>query len=284
MTRCETTDTETRRRFLAASALAVAGVGGGCLGQPTESSGDSTDTPSGTASDDPALDVEGVDVAAFFEYPLAGVHPHVYAREDTQFVLVEVDSAGEQSPRDVGDRLTLSVNGEPAPLADEQPVAWNGPMRVAFAVPKGREFERGAVRHDGTVLHALDESTLERLNNPPTFAVSDLRVAPAELTVGEQVEATVRFTLSNTGEGSGTFGASLRGNYSSGSTTVTATVGAGAERTVVGGVEVVGRDQPVTIDVDWGADERQVEIPVVETGTTGTRTGTNTETPLPTPS
>lgn len=282
MARYETADAETRRQFLAGSALAVAGVAG-CFGRsPSGSSGDSDDPSTETTSDDPIPDVLGVDVADFFEYPLAGAHPHVYARADAQFVLAKVVPVGEQRSRDVGERLTLTMDEEPMPLADRQPGKWYEPMRVAFAVPKGPRFEEGAVRHDGTLLHTLDESALERLNNPPRFVVSDIRVAPAELTVGEQVDATVRLTVANTGEGRGTFGASLSGNYSSGSTTVTATIGAGAERTVSGEIELVGQNESVLVTVDWGVDERQLEIPVVGEETTGW-TGTNTETPLPTP-
>ena len=97
---------------------------------------------------------------------------------------------------------------------------------------------------DGTTLRALPGTTIDRLNEPPVFAVTDLSVSPDRIRASERTTATVRFTLENTGDGAGTFGASLSGNYLSGSETVTATLEPGAEREVNAGAHSRSRTVP----------------------------------------
>lgn len=91
--------TLTRRRALALGAISIAGLTG-CVSE-SPSSNASTSSP----SDDPATSerdspnsesspsqspstgetrIDSVSVADFVLYPLAGVHPHVHRRDDTQ--------------------------------------------------------------------------------------------------------------------------------------------------------------------------------------------------------
>ncbi len=287
------TDGVTRRRLLAGGALVATEVSAGCLGRSagsdteTDTDGDeaATDTTAsapGTGTErEPTTDnqdlpeVAGVAVTDFIEYPLSGTHPHVHNRAATQYVVVRVTPSTGRDDRAIREGLTLTVGGATASLATRQPVPWQREtVDVAFAVSKTEAFDDGAVEYEGTVLHRLEAAALDRLNSPPRFSVSDLGVSPAELDAGEQTTATVRFTLANTGEGAGTFGASLTGNYLSGSATVTARLDASAEREVVDGVDVVGRGEQVTVGVDWGIEQRRLTIPVVGATTTPTETAT----------
>jgi len=81
--------------------------------------------------------------------------------------------------------------------------------------------------------------------------------------------------VTNTGEGRGTFGASLSGNFLSGSETVTATLDAGGKRTVTGSTKVIGEGEEATVRLDWGSDSWSNAIPV---GETPTKTDTTTDT------
>lgn len=108
------------------------------------------------------------------------------------------------------------------------------------------------------------------------FEVSDPSVAPNEISPGERTTATVQFSLTNTGDGPGTFGASLKGNFVSGARTVTKTLDAGAEDEVAASVETVGEGDEASIRLDWGSEEWSTGIPVV-----GTSTESNTVTPTP---
>lgn len=174
----------TRRRLLAGSVLAATGVGAGyssrsprsdvTAGTPADGSGEErtepTDTETATAGESPSGDlpeVLGVAVTDFVQYPLSGTRSHVYGRADTQYVVVRVARAG-RDPQELRDGLTLTFGGPTAPLAARQPVPWRREtVDVAFAVSKGRVFERGAVRYRGTVLRTLGSAALDRLNEPP---------------------------------------------------------------------------------------------------------------------
>lgn len=285
--------TLTRRRLLGGVAVIAAGGSVGCLGGPDDTGGTTTlehgTTATATDSDSdedgdgntsaPRPQVASVSVSDFIEYPLAGVHPHVHNRANIQYVVVSVEpSSTAAEPRAVRDRLGLTLDGVAMDLASEQPVEWRGEtVDVAFAVPKGETVEAGAVRYDGQEVRSLSAATLDRLNNPPVFAVSDLTVSPTELGVGERATATVRFRVSNTGDGTGTFGASVQGNYASGSATATVTLSPGETRELTEAVEVVGRDEEVTVTFDSGETVRRLAISVVRPSTT-TATGSGTPT------
>jgi hypothetical protein len=260
-----------RRQLLAAGIAAVASTAG-CVSE-TPGTEPNSETPATDTADTPttstrADDVEVVDlsVSDFVLYPLSGTHPHVHRRAGTQYVVVRVASAADWEA--VADALTLALDGDPAALAQRQPVSWDhDDVEVAFAVPKDWEVKQGELRFDGGTLRRLSDGTLSRLNNPPVFEVGSPAVSPAELEVGETVSATVTFTLSNDGAGAGTFGASLKGNYVSGANTVTATLEAGAEREVSAPVKLHGRGDEATVRLDWGADEWVAGVPVVGTET-----------------
>lgn len=113
-------------------------------------------------------------------------------------------------------------------------------------------------------LRPLSETTISRLNNPPVFELSDISASPSEIRAGGKKTATVQFDLANTGDGCGTFGASLKGNFVSGSNTVTATLASGARREITASAEIVGKDEEATIRLDWGSDEWSTGISVVE--------------------
>lgn len=284
-----------RRRALTAGCLALAGLAGCLAGDEdasqTESSPDTTeadDTRSDTAETSDGgtdtragsdLTITDVTVSDFFEYPLAGVHPHVHARPGVQYVVVAVDSSLDDGA--VRERVALRLDGERVPPADRQPVPWDQTTDLAFAVSKDRQYESGVVVDADAVLvggqttvHSLSSATLDRLNHPPRFRVSDLRVSPAEIPAGQQTTATVRATIANEGDGPGTFGASLQGNYTSGSATVTLSLDAGESRELSESLTVVGGDggdgDEAVVRVDWGRDEWSTTIPVSETATEST--------------
>lgn len=291
-----------RRRLLGAVGVLAAGTAGCISGPETADSrqtapdttdSDTTDSDTtdsdGTATqttDDrtPSGDIPTVvdlSVADYIHYALAGVHPHVHRAPDTQYVLVRLETTASDDT--VRQQLRLELDGTPMALAERRLLDWETEtVDVAFAVPKGSLFDTGRVlfgsasaTDERQELHSVSDETLDRLNEPPVFSVSDLSLSVSEVQEGEQVEATVRFSLENTGSGAGTFGASLKANYVSGSHTVTETLAAGAEQEVTGTVTLVGTSDHATVRLDWGSDEWTRDVPVVE-GDTSSETTTAT--------
>ncbi|MDG5777760.1 hypothetical protein QA599_15000 [Haloarculaceae archaeon H-GB1-1] len=267
-----------RRRCLQVGATSLVGLGG-CLadgsGSKTRSSTETADgtttTEQPTEPDTPTL--ASLSVADFVVYPLAGTHPHVHRRADVQYVVVRLDTSlsMDRVRADCG----LQLDGESIPLAERQPVPWaHDTVDLAFAVSKSTGYEEGRLSFGGTDLRSLAAATLDRLNNPPVFTVSNVSVSPDELQAGAERVATVTFDLANTGTGRGTFGASLSGNVTSGSRTLTATLDPGTERSLSEPVEVWGRDDSARVRLDWGADEWSTTIPVVGTTTVEGTTAT----------
>lgn len=273
-----------RRRILKTGTAAIIGLTG-CLSKSSESqtrspsseTSQSSEPESTTQGTEETTSVDTVSVADFILYPLAGVHPHVHRRAGTQYVVVRTNTS--LSDETLRERLTLELDGEVAPLASRQPVPWShDTLDVAFAASKDTIIDNGQVLFDQSKLYTLSTTAVERLNNPPVFEVSDLSIAPNEISPGERTTATVRFSLTNTGDGLGTFGASLKGNFVSGAGTVTATLNAGAEDEVAASVEIVGEGDEASVRLDWGSDEWSTGIPVV-----GTPTESATATPTPDP-
>lgn len=259
-----------RRGILRASHIALIGIAG-CQSQPrpsgpsTNSSGRSptTGTTNTESSDNDEPSVGAIDVTDFVLYPLAGTHPHVYRRAHVQYVIVRLTTP--KSIDTVRNRLTLTLDEEPLSLAERQPVPWtHDTVDLAFAVPKTETFEQGRIVFKQAELRRLSEPTISRLNNPPVFELSNISASPSEIQAGKKKTATIQFDLANTGDGRGTFGASLKGNSISGSNTVTATLDSGTRREISASTEIVGKEE-ATIRLDWGSDEWATDIPVVET-------------------
>lgn len=232
-------------------------------GSPVSCASDQSPEPSpGTDVADGTAHVESLSVADFILYPLSGTHPHVHRQAQTQYVVVRLDTS---FPREtIQKRLTLKLDGDVMPFAEHQPVPWeHDTVDLAFAVPKTETFNGGQVLFDQTELRLFSDATIERLNNPPVFEVSEPSVSPNEISAGERTTATVRFEVANTGDGRGTFGASLTGNFLSGSNTVTATLDAGARREITAAVKIIGEGEEATVRLDWGSDEWSADIPVV---------------------
>lgn len=264
----------TRRHLLKMSLVSAVGLSG-CVSEEGESPADSSspsdgettssddETTPGTTSPDGNTSVVELSVADFIRYALAGVHPHVHRRANRQYVVVRIETS--MSMDTLRERLTLELDGASVSLADRQPYSWqHQTIDLAFAVPKDESFDTGRVLLNGVELHSLSNATLDRLNNPPVFEVSEPSVSPTEITAGDQLDAMVAFTLANVGKGPGDFGASLKGNYLSGSNTLTVTLDVGAERVVTGATQIVGEGDEATIRLDWGSDEWTTAIPVVE--------------------
>lgn len=261
-----------RRRLITASVTAIAGTAG-CVsetpGTATESATPperSPDTLTPTSTPTESAKVVALSVEDFVLYPLSGTHPHVHRRAGIQYVVVRVATASDWGT--VSEAVSLDLDGEATALAERQPLSWDhDDVELAFAIPKDRQVERGALRFEGEVLRELSTETIKRLNNPPEFHVASPSVIPDDVQAGETVSATVSFSLSNDGVGAGTFGASLKGNYVSGANTVTATLEPGAERELRASVKLHGEGEEATIRLDWGADEWVTGVPVVGTAT-----------------
>jgi hypothetical protein len=71
---------------------------------------------------------------------------------------------------------------------------------------------------------------------------------------GAERETIVEFGVTNSGDARGELGASLNGNFVSGTERLTATAEPGAKRTVTGMTRVVGRGDAAEIRLDWGLD------------------------------
>jgi len=265
-----------RRHLLAG--LAGLSLTSGCLSgassspkppeNPQSTKPPSSDEP-GTSVSDGTVSIESVSVADFFEYPLAGTHPHVYNAPNRQFVLVRV--ATGRDPDAVRDALSVTLDGDPLRLANRQPVPWSGEtVDVAFRVSKDRTVGAGSVAFQGNAIEALPETAIERLNAPPRFSVVEPTLeTPAEIEAGGTLNATVSVDVANEGPGDGTFGASLSGNYTSGSRTVTAPVDAGTTQSVSETVRIRGNGDAATVRLDWGLDTATFSVPVVGETTTG---------------
>lgn len=256
-----------RRDAIHAAVLALTGFAG-CTGDPGSPTPTNSSPESGSPSpsDSGAVQLAALSVADFVLYPLAGTHPHVHRRAGHQYVVVRIE--GGADPDRTREQLSLELDGEPVALAERQPVPWaNETVDVAFAVSKDRTTETGSLTFDGTTLRTLGSATVERLNTPPVFEVGTPSVSPSEIQAGEQVEATVEVGLSNVGDGPGTFGASLTGNYVSGSNTITQTLDAGATTSVSEVVTIAGEGEDARVRLDWGADEWVETVPVVGTET-----------------
>ena len=214
-------------------------------------------------------------VADFVVYPLSGTHPHVHRRPGTQYVVVRLDTS--VSDRTVRDRLTLELDGEEPPLASRQPVPWETPtVDVAFAVSKDATHDGGRLLFDDETLGTLPSDAAERLNTPPVFEVGEPSLSPDEVAAGARATATVEVGVRNVGDGAGTFGASLSGNYVSGSNTVTRRIDAGAAATVSASTRIVGEGEAATVGLDWGSGRWSGDVPVVEGVGTGEGTATGT--------
>lgn len=253
-----------RRRILKTSSLLLIGLAGCQSGAtPTESTGDDSTR------------ITALSVQDYVVYPLSGTHPHVHRRAKTQYIIVSVHPATED--RSIWNHLSLTLNAESMLLANQQPVPWeNDTADVAFAIPKSATYDSGRVLIDGKEVHSLSTATLNRLNNPPVFAVSNVSVSPEEIQAGVTTDARVEFDVRNTGEASGEFAASLSGNYVSGSHTVTGTVEANGRRQFDATTTVVGSGDTALVRLDWGADQWRGSIPVV--GEQSTESGTTDET------
>ena len=270
-----------RRQFLKTSVITAVGVSG-CLsdnsGSPADSATHSPETQpitSQTSDGSEPVNIVSLSVTDYIVYALAGVHPHVHRRKDKQYLTLSVNSALSRDT--IQNQLRVNIDGESVPLAESQPVRWrNETIDIAFAVSKTETFDSGYILYDQKKRQSLSKTILTRLNTPPVFEVSELSVSPRELRAGTQREVTVSFTLTNTGDGRGTFGASLSGNFTSGSQTVTATLDSDSERNVTQNTRVIGRNDTVTIRLDWGVDEWMADISII-----GTPIGSQTSTPAP---
>lgn len=278
-----TADRLARRHLLRTSLITALGLSGcvsGNGGSSMDSSPSPTDDEPTTTQADTAertTRVASVSVSDFILYPLAGTHPHVHRRANTQYVIVRLDSS--VSVEGLRNRLTLEVDSSSIPLADRQPVPWqHDASDVAFALSKDETVESGRLLFDQTEIHSLSTTIPNRLNTPPLFDVSDPSVTATEVQAGTRREVTVTFRLANIGDGRGEFGASLKGNYVSGANTLTATVDAGTTRQLYADTTIVGEDDAATIRLDWGSGEWTTDIPVV-----GTPTGSETPTQTPAP-
>ena len=248
----------TRRGILKTGTLVAAGLAG-CL-----SSDSPTDPPGGETAGDSAGEggIASLSVRDYVIYPLAGVHPHVHRRADTQYVIVRVRA--ETDERTLRRRLSLTLDGAEMSLAERQPVPWqNETGDVAFAVPKSTTYNSGRVQVERAGARPLSAQTLARLNNPPAFAVGTVTASPEEIPVDEEREATVQFDVENTGNGAGEFAASLSGNYTSGASTLTRAIEAGEQRRVETTTAVVGSGDTASLRLDWGTDQWHGAIPVV---------------------
>lgn len=198
-------------------------------------------------------------MADFFQYLLSGTHPTVHRKAGTQYVVVRLEPGANNRP-------ALHLDGEAVELASRQPVERGDTVTVAFAVSKDRTVERGELRLGGSTFRELPAETITRLNEPPVFEVGEPSVSPSEIEPDGETQVTVTFTVTNRGEGSGTFGASLSGP-ASGSDLVTATLDAGEQRELGPSTTRFGTGDEDRVWLDWGADRWSTEIPVAATET-----------------
>lgn len=211
------------------------------------------------------IEVVAVSVSDFIQYALSGTHPVVTREPGTQYVTVRCDTS--LSSATVRESLTLRLDGQSIPLAGRQPYSWqHDTVDLAFSVPKTGTYAGGTVLIDGSGVRSLSGATVERLNDPPAFAVSSPSVSPDSIRPDEEATAEVRFTLENTCRGRGTFGASISGAVS-GYSLVTATLDPGERREITADARIVGRSNGSgsRVTLRWGTNSLAATIPVVGT-------------------
>ncbi|GAB7094356.1 hypothetical protein JCM30237_15080 [Halolamina litorea] len=243
-----------RRQLLAGSVVAIAGSAGCLSATPTDEATTETGTPPERLTE--------LSVADFFQYLLSGTHPTVHRKAGQQYVVVRLE-------RGARNHMTLYLDGEAVDRASREPVKEDDTVTAVFAVSKDRTVERGELRLGGSTFRTLPPETISRLNEPPVFEVGEPSVSPAEIEPEQRTEVTVTFTVTNHGEGTGTFGASLSGP-ASGSDLVRTTLDPGEERELSPTTTRYGGEEQARVWLDWGVDRWSTEIPVTATETPST--------------
>jgi len=229
----------------------------------TRSSPSQPTTGETTQTEGPPISVTSVAVQNYVVYPLSSTHPTVHRQPGTQYVILKTEAL--ITHQEVREHLDIRVNGEALPLADRQPVQrQTDTFDVAFALSKTQDVTNGDVLFNGTEVQSLSEPVIERLNNPPRFEISETVVSPQQIRAGTTETARLEVEVANTGEGPGTFAASLSGR-ASGSKELFVTVDPGDQTWVSGIVEIAGVGEEATLHLDWGSDQLVTEIPVIGT-------------------
>lgn len=198
----------TRRDVLGGlAATAGAGAVAGCQ----------TIVGEGEPDDGAEIDVEDATVRPGVVAPNSPDSYGVFGGRDEQFLVAEIDVGTPEAvePSDLavetddGEYETTvelgEASGRLASFGDAYGTTDDGSGWVAARLPKPLESEEAALVWDGDE-HQVGESTLERLNRPPTdFDV--VLGAPRTASVSDEVTVTV--SLVNTGGVDGTFVAAL---------------------------------------------------------------------------
>ncbi len=216
-----------------------------------------------------AITIDSIQPRQMFVGLKAGVHPEVYGRPDTQYVIVDVLTDGVAKPtRTVRSALSLSLDSSRYDV-DETFLTRNrteeNAVSVAFAVPTFATATAGQLLWDGRTSSpdaawTLPQAVLDVLAAPPELTVSAFEV-PNKAAQHSSIEPAI--TVRNSGENSGTFVAELGSTQLSDQSEIRFDVPAGGRETHIEPVSLYGSaGSDETIILDWGEEmlERTLHI------------------------
>lgn len=261
-----------RRQYLATvGGLAALGLAG-CTDQPT-ATGDTSDDPTTTPTDDPTqgtpMTLQAGDYSVSLAAPrvrpsvrVAGTHVDVQVAADTQYLVFDADAE-----RTAIDDLPLSVVADGTTVAGSPSFVGRPETRrvgpVAFPVP--------VETYDSTAVVLKLDSESDSWNMPddivttlgraPVFEVESLDV-PDRVDHGDSFDAS--FTVANRGDREARFLAEFGHGLISDVGETELTVPVSEQRTHTERIDPPYSDTTDSIPVvlDWGVARRRVEVPV----------------------
>ncbi len=198
--------------------------------------------------------------------------PELPAETNRVALVYELEPDGAQFP----DGITLTMKYDPSALVGGTLVIayWDGSAWFDLEGP----FEIDPVAHtiSTTIYHFTPFTVIENIS-PAAFVASDLTISPEEVAIGE--EASIVFTLTNTGDLSGTYEVVLKVNGVE-TDTVTARIDGHESYEVT---FALSRDAAGTYTISINGLVGTLTVRALPTTPTPTPTLTPTPTPTPTP-
>lgn len=225
--------------------------------------GDTTNVGQGTVT------VQSIRTQQMFIGLKAGVHPEVYGRPDTQYVIVDVLTDEIADPtQTVRNAFHLSLDSTQYNVVEEyliQNQQTKNSVSIAFPIPTPVSANTGKLVWTGEsstpdTAWTVPQEVLDVLTSPPEFTVTAFKV-PATTTQGSSIEPAI--TVQNSGGNDGTFIAELGSTILSDQSEIRVNVPKGERVTHVESISLYGgAGSDETIVLDWGTEtmERSIHI------------------------
>lgn len=200
---------------------------------------------------------------------LDGTHYGIVTKSDAQYLVVAMTTKdpvdGDTAARNA---TTLELDGATHPVSEYRfHPADGGGFNIAYRIPLQLSATAGRIswtNEDGTTIAewSIPTSVIQRLNNPPEFAVHAFTV-PDEVASSEPFD--VETTVENTGAGDGEFKALLGNSNRTDSTPLAWSIPQGERKTVTESMQLSGESgDSRTISLDWGLERLERTITITE--------------------